>query len=405
MIEDTLLLGAVTFTAFWLFRPAIRQSESWIATVTPLASIIGSGFLVVVPLLAHAVRGWAVVAMTAIVVLAYAIGGVIRFNIRYAEPVLRARGTPGLLLGIERFSDLSLGLAYLISVAFYVRLLASFVLRAAHMRYDLYANVITTMVLLFIGVVGIRRGLRGLERLEEYAVNVKLAIIAGLLLGLAWFDVPWVLDGEVAIEATPIQSWEQVLRMLAGILLVVQGFETSRYLGEAYDGELRVRTMRRAQIIAGIIYVVFVALTSPLLVAYDGTRDETAIIGISDQVAAILPTLLVVAAVMSQFSAAVADTAGGGGLISEFTRRRIGLYPSYLLVTMAAIVIVWSADIFQIIVLASRAFAFYYFMQCLVALVVSGNVRSHGRRGLWRAYLASMAVTMLLVVLFAISDP
>jgi hypothetical protein len=83
VIEDTLLLGAVMVTAIWLFRPALRRSKTWIATVTPLASIIGSGFLVVVPLLAYAVNGWAVVAMTAIAILAYAIGGVIRFNIRH----------------------------------------------------------------------------------------------------------------------------------------------------------------------------------------------------------------------------------------------------------------------------------------------------------------------------------
>jgi hypothetical protein len=117
-------------------------------------------------LLAHAVDGWALAAMTVIVALAYAIGAVIRFNIRHAEPLLGADDTPRLLLGVERFSDLALGFAYLISVAFYVRLLASFVLRAADTRNELYANLLTTAVLLFIGVTGLRRGLGGLERLE-----------------------------------------------------------------------------------------------------------------------------------------------------------------------------------------------------------------------------------------------
>lgn len=405
VIEDIVLLTAALLTAVWLFRPARRHSKGWIATVTPLASIIGSGFLVVVPLLAHAVNGWALAAMTALVVLAYAIGAVIRFNIRHAEPLLEARDATPLLLGLERFSELSLGFAYLVSVAFYVRLLASFVLRGVDLSNDLYANLITTAVLLFIGIVGVCRGLHGLESLEEYAVNLKLAVIAALLLGLAWFDTEWLLAGDRAIATRPIDDWAQTMRMLAGILLVVQGFETSRYLGDAYDGETRVRTMRLAQILSGIIYVAFVALASPLLVDYHGTHDETAIISISAQVATVLPAILVLAAIMSQFSAAVADTAGGGGLISEFTRRRLTPRHSYLLVTLAASVIVWSANIFDIIVLASRAFALYYCLQCLVGLAAITSTPSLRNRGPWRAFLATMAVVMLLVVIFAVSEP
>jgi hypothetical protein len=115
--------------------------------------------------------------------------------------------------------------------------------------------------------------------------------------------------------------------------------------------------------------------------------------------------MLVVAAVMSQFSAAVADTAGGGGLLSELSRRRVSLYRSYLLVVLAAIGVVWSANIFEIIVLASRAFAFYYFLQCLVGLVASTRAEGLNNGPLWRTFLALMAVVLLLVVLFATPDP
>ena len=404
MIENTVLLATALVTAAWLFRPALRRSSSWIATVTPLASIIGSGFLVVLPLLTHAVDGWALVAMTAIVAFAYAIGTVIRFNIRYAEPLLEAPRAPRLLLIGERFSDVALGFAYLISVAFYLRLLASFVLRAANTRNDLYANLLTTAVLMFIGVTGLRRGLGGLERLEEYAVNVKLAIIVALLLGLAWFDLDQAIDGARAIVTRPIEDWVTSLRLLAGILLVVQGFETSRYLGASYDGETRIRTMRRAQILSGVIYIAFVALASPLIGDFYEPRDETAIITLSAQVAAVLPAMLVVAAVMSQFSASVADTVGSGGMFSEFSRRRVSRRRSYLAVVLAAIVIVWSVNIFEIITLASRAFALYYFLQCLVALAACSGPCALKYPGMWRAYLVSMALVLLLVVLFAIPD-
>ena len=43
------------------------------ATATPLASIFGSGFLVIVPVLNGAVGSWAPAAMAVVCVLAYAI--------------------------------------------------------------------------------------------------------------------------------------------------------------------------------------------------------------------------------------------------------------------------------------------------------------------------------------------
>jgi hypothetical protein len=60
----------------------LRRSPQWRATVTPLASIIGSGFLIEAPLL-HAVPGkWALAGMVILSLLSYSIGAVIRFNIR-----------------------------------------------------------------------------------------------------------------------------------------------------------------------------------------------------------------------------------------------------------------------------------------------------------------------------------
>ena len=58
------------------------------ATSTPLASIFGSGFLIIVPILAGVVGAWSAVVMAGVCALAYAVGSVIRFNIKHAEPVL-----------------------------------------------------------------------------------------------------------------------------------------------------------------------------------------------------------------------------------------------------------------------------------------------------------------------------
>jgi len=69
------------------FSRRLTASSNWKATVTPLASIMGSGFLVSAPLLAGIVGNLAVVCMALLLVLAYMVGGAIRFNIRHFEPI------------------------------------------------------------------------------------------------------------------------------------------------------------------------------------------------------------------------------------------------------------------------------------------------------------------------------
>ncbi|MDX1490571.1 MAG: hypothetical protein R3332_04755 [Pseudohongiellaceae bacterium] len=384
-----------------LFTPALRSSELWRAIVSPLASIVGSGFLVSGPLLAHAVGPWAPIAMFAIVAFAYAIGSVIRFNILYAEPNINDRRGSFALISIQRLSDLALGLAYIVSVAFYLRLLSSFVLSFGGTSEALVQKAFTSAVLIFIALIGWLRGLHGLEKLEETAVAIKLAIIVALLCGLVGFDWQWLREGgqlaQVALENNIFDS----LRIMAGLLLVVQGFEISRYLGSDYDAALRVRSMRLAQIIAGIIYLLFIGLGLPLLLEASGPVNETAIIGIAASVAVILPSLLVLAAVMSQFSAAVADTVGAGGVFSELSGFSISSRKFYLLLIVAAIVLVWTVNVFEIITLASRAFALYYFLQCLVAIKVCCNAQAGHSRFRLVAY-SLIAAVLVAVIVFAV---
>lgn len=62
------------------------------AMSTPLASIFGSGFLVIVPVLASSVGPYAVWAILAVAFLAFHTGAIVRHNILCAEPVLAAGG-------------------------------------------------------------------------------------------------------------------------------------------------------------------------------------------------------------------------------------------------------------------------------------------------------------------------
>jgi len=59
-MENLIVWLSLIATAAILFSPRLTASPVWRATVTPLASIIGSGFLVSLPLLAHDLGSFAV---------------------------------------------------------------------------------------------------------------------------------------------------------------------------------------------------------------------------------------------------------------------------------------------------------------------------------------------------------
>lgn len=388
-----------------LLVPRVRNARAWRATVTPLASIIGSGFLVVVPLLGHELGAWAPVGMLAVVVVAWLIGGALRWNITHVEPLLTgAREPPRLIRLLERSADPALGAAYVVSVTFYLRLMAAFALRAVGSDSAVAANILTTAVLAAVGVGGWLGGLGLLERLEEYSVSVKLAVIASLIVGWAIHDLGALGSLELgSLDPATTDPW-RLARLMAGVLIVVQGFETSRYLGDEYPGEMRVRTMRWAQVIAAAIYVTFVTLTIPSFPDLGPEISETALVPLARTVAPVLPVMVIVAAVMSQLSAAVADTVGAGGLVAETAGGRWGVEArhGYALVAAVGVALVWSVDIFGIIALASRAFAFYYAIQCALA-AVSAHRCDHGIRGRLRTVrFGALAAVSGFVVVFAI---
>lgn len=365
------------------------------ATSTPLSSIFGSGFLIIVPILAGATGSWSVAAMAAICALAYAVGAVIRFNIQHAEPVLA--NTPGkAILLFERASDYALVLAYVISVCLYLHILSAFVLAGVGADTGINEDLLTTAVIGLITVIGITKGLEALAVLERVGLYVTLVVIVVLLAGFVRFDwMAWTsAEGLIFVSALQHTPWE-VLTIVAGTLIVVQGFETPRYLGASYDVGTRVRASRASQIISTLVYVTFVAAAAPVLHRLDGVYDDNSLIILVGIAAAGLAVPLIIAAALSQFSAAVADTLAATGNMEEATQGRLKSKWGCILVGAGAIALTWSADTLEVVVLASRAFAFYYLLQCLVALCVS---RSAGQK----AAIASLAAVLGFITIFAV---
>ncbi len=393
------MIGAMIF----LFSKKVRQSTFWQATVTPLASIIGSGFLVSTPLLVLLVGKWAPIIMLIVVIVAYALGAAMRCNILYLEPLLKDEKQKHLwVCKLEILSRPILGIAYIISATFYLKLLSAFIFKPLGLDFHgLSSNLLTSIILLFIGITGLFRGLKSLERLAEYSVNTKLGVIITLIISLLVYNAIEIYHGRWALKITTPQSFNIVIKKILGILIIIQGFEISRYMGDAYTASMRIKTMRYAQILSGIIYVVFVTLAMVLFNKITQINEIT-IVHISYIVAPSLAIVLVIGAIMSQFSASVADIIGGGELLAEASHKKISDKINFLLMAIVGIFLTWVTNIFEIISLASKAFALYYAIHTFMALMLCFKDHKLWRR--WSRFFLYGALTLLMlaVVLFGI---
>ncbi|TVV77358.1 hypothetical protein [Sphingomonas solaris] len=370
MIVAVAILSAVLVAALLSFGRFARSTD-WRATVTPLASIIGSGFLICGPLLAKEFGSAAILAMAALLALAYAVGAVIRFNIVHVENAAPKLSLNDPMAWAMRAAQVMLAIAYAVSVAYYLKLLAEFSLKpiaVSEAYHDLVANGAVTAIIIGLTALTFSGDIRKIEHAAHASVSVKLGIIAGLLaaLGLWWVTRT---GAPLDVPASKV-SWNSI-PLLLGLLITVQGFETSRYMGDHYDQATRVRTMRYAQWLSSAIYLAFLALLTPFLAEAQHAEGVAGILDIMELVAPLLGIFVLIGAVSSQLSAAIADSIGSGGLLVEVSRRKLSVRQAFIAAAVLAIAVVWLTDPFSVIALSSRAFALFYAMQAGLALWVS----------------------------------
>jgi len=365
------------------------------AMSTPLASIFGSGFLVVVPILASAVGAYSILAMIVVAIVAFMVGTIIRHNILCAEPVLK-ESTNRFTVAVEQLSDFALVAAYVISICLYIHILSAFVLAPLGLDSNFNKSLLTTLIIGGITIIGLMGGLKPLEKLEQWALYVTIFLLAVLLIFFGVYDASQFLrQGQFTLPVMPERSAWEIATIVAGTLIIVQGFETTRYLGESYDVFTRIHASRWSQYFSLSVYVLFVALAQPIVSTLNGNYDDNSLITLAATVSLYLPLPLILAAILSQFSAAVADTVAAAANMKEVSRQRINVRWGYFLVGVTAMTLAWSGSTFEIIVLASRAFAFYYLLQCLVAFSVCRNVRQ-------RLRFAVIALILGFVLVFAV---
>ncbi len=423
VIATALIVGIILL----FYRPLI-QASWWRAIITPLASIMGSGFLVCAPLLYSSIGNYAVWAMAALLVLAFGVGSVIRFNIRYGDPLFRKKNGnisgaqnhrlhvaycnssshicwAGAIGSLEKFSHVILIAAYCISVSYYLQLLASFTLHNIVNGYPLIGKILVTLILAGIGIIGTTRGLKGIERVERIVVGINLAMITALLAGLVYYNLHAMNAGVWELSSLPITDTPiHLTRVVMGMLIVVQGFETSRFLGSEHSADERIHTMRWAQLISTVIYLLFLSLMALVMSKNDlgNERGITAIISLSGTVSVVLPLLLTLTAVGSQFSAATADDAGGAGLLEAIIGDIIPKRYNYLIISGASVALTWLTNVYEIISYASRAFALFYALQCALALLIIRNSQERRLSNKRMALYAILGVFCLAVSILGI---
>ncbi len=362
---------------------------------TPLASIFGSGFLVVVPVLASAVGSYAVLAMIVVAFIAFLVGGVIRHNILCAEPIL-AKESNSVTLFTEKLSSFALVAAYVVSVCLYIHILSSFLLASFDLDTEFNKSLLTTLIIGAITIIGLCGGLNPLEKLERGALYVTIIILGLLLFMFAVYDAnQYITLNQFILPEVPDRTAWEVITIVAGTLIIVQGFETTRYLGEEFDTSTRIKASRWSQYFSLTIYMLFVALALPIASTLNGVYDDNSLITLAATASLLLPVPLIIAAVMSQFSAAVADTLAAAENLKETTRQRINRHQGYLFIGMTAMLLAWTSSTFEIIALASRAFAFYYLLQCIVAFSVCNNTKK-------RILFICIAAVLVFVLVFAV---
>lgn len=394
MYLNIAILTAVLITALALWSPNVHRSHIWRAMTTPLASIIGSGFLVLGPVLDNAYGKYAPLVMAALCLGAYLYGWAIRHNI--ADIAASSDGRGPLVERLEVTASWLLGVAYIISVAYYLNLFGAFGVSLTSGADALHAKLLTSAMFVLILYIGWARSFRALERFEYVAVIAKLAIIAGLLVGLLVYFFGKAEAGALIFNPPERTGWS-AMTLAFGLIVTVQGFETSRYLGDDYDSPTRIQSMRWAQWTSTLIYMSYILLLAFVFERGELALSETAIVSMMGVVAPVLPALLVAAALAAQFSAAVADTSGSGGLFAEVTKRRVSPRQAYAILVGVGLILTWSANLFEIISYASRAFAGYYMLQAAIAALTSWRAGGQG----WRSLLfAALAIVGLLIVIF-----
>jgi hypothetical protein len=373
-----------------LYRPKVQGSTAYKATVVPLAEIMDVGFIVFSPIIILLFGYEAPWAMVGLCLLAILTGFAISYNVKNYEPLV---GKPDPLHRWNSFALWALLAASVVNVAYYAQLLMTLIFLPLG---DLYSPGVVTataaLLLAILTIYGFAKGLMALNDLGNKTTAFNLSAIVAVLVAFATFNVQQLVGGDFTWPHLDPPVDAEAFRKLFGLFVLVQGFESSRYIGAYFSADTRIKTMRAAQYLSSAVYVLFVASSLILFTRVKPPTDVTAIFEVSEQVSVFLPFLIMAAALGSQLSAIVNDTETRtemlAGLVGDRVPRR-WTFPMFL---VPAIVVVVLTDVTAVVAIASRVFAAYYLLQASIAGQLAWRAGRWGRVIIFTGIGSAMAV-------------
>ena len=382
--------------AWLLYRPKIQESGTYKATVVPLAEIMDVGFIVFSPVIIVLFGYDATWAMLGLCLLAILTGFAISYNINNYEPLI---GKPDPLHRWNSIALWALLAASVVNVAYYAQLLMTLVWLPLG---DLYSpGLVTATAAALLGILtiyGFAKGLLALNDLGNKSTAFNLSAIVAVLVAFAAYNVQRLVGGDFDWPHFNAPDNDEAFRKLLGLFVLVQGFESSRYIGAYFSADQRVKTMRSAQYISSAVYVLFVAFSLILFATVKAPNNVTAIFEVSKQVSAFLPFLIMAAALGSQLSAIVNDTETRTEMLAGQVGDRLPRKWTFPLFLVPAILVVLLTEVSSVVALASRVFAAYYLSQALIA----GRLAWRAERWAWVAFFTGIALAMAVVAVFGL---
>lgn len=396
LINGLIAIGVLAILSFTLYRPRVQASISYQAVVVPLANIMDVGFIVMSPIIVVLVGYSAPVFMLGLCLLAIANGFAISYNIRHYEPLI---GTKDPANSIATVAKWALFGASIVNIAYYAQLMMSLVLSPLGVYSEDRVTAMSVLILLSIAIIGYRWGLAPLNRIGDRATAFNISAVFAVLAAFVAYNIQEAVAGtwELAAYDPPVDA--TTFRQLIGFFAIVQGFEASRYLGTQFSAKVRISTMRRAQYVATIAFVTLLASTLLLYSQVQPEASATAVFAISGHVSALLPWLLLLAAVGSQLSAIVNASSSRSDLLMEATHESIPRKYTFLILLIPAALIVIFTNVTDAVAVASRVFAGYFTIQATLAGFLAVRARS------WPAVIgfAAIGLVMAFIMIFGLS--
>lgn len=380
--------------AYALYRPRVQQSKRYEATVVPLANIMDVGFILFTPAIVLLVGFRAPFFMLGICLVAFAAGFAIAYNIRHYEPIAGDGGPPD---RIETIAEWSLLGASIVNIAYYTLVLITLVQLLFDANSVTGRTVMGVLLLVVLIAVGVGGGMDWLERLGDRTTAFNLAAVVGVVVAFVVANVQELLGGRWELGPSPELGTEQIRKMI-GLFAVVQGFEASRYIGVRFGAEQRISTMRVAQVVSTLVFVIFtVTLLLPLLPpAPEVKQDGTAIFEISNFIGGALPWLVMLAALGSQTSAIIGATSSRSDMLVS---RKVPRKVTFPVILVPAILLVVFVDVNVAVNLASRVFSAYFTIQAVLAALLAARKKN------WWAVGGFVAVTLMMLTILIFGLP